>query len=351
MLESKVNILLGLEKTLLLHSGTHKTASSYIQMRLLSNKKNFKNLGVKLLDIDAKVSGNKILPVIIRSQNLDQLKYFLKCRSRYSTLVYSAEQCTRPLILENRLEWFVGALESLGFKLRLAFFLRDQPDYINSMYIHSLKKFRHSLDISDYMSQCLEEKRDWFDYNYMFSSLLRNSRLDAEFLPYGKQFGDPFERLMALPGWLPNYQGQWLSSTKNFANEQPGAKGVYLALKVSRRLIKLGVDTASLRQRAGYVKKYIAPLGWSRDRYFGLKQDQIQHIRQFYDSSNNQFASKVWSNKSWQSVFAGQKLQPHNVVDENKLSFDEKEEMNRLTLEVIEDLRRSSPGSFPGSSP
>jgi len=342
---------LGLEKTLLLHSGTHKTASSYIQGRLLSNKKNFKNLGVKLLDIDAKVSGNKILPVIIRSQNLDQLKYFLKCRSRYSTLIYSAEQCTRPLILENRLEWFVGALESLGFKLRLAFFLRDQPDYINSMYIHSLKKFRHALDISDYISLCLEEKRDRFDYNYIFSSLLKSSRLDVEFLPYGKQFGDPFERLMALPGWLPGYQGQWLSSAKNFVNEQPGIKGVYLALKVSRQLIRLGVDTASLVKRSGYVEKYIAPLGWSRDRYFGLKQDQVQYIRQFYNSSNNQFSCKVWSDKSWRSVFAGQKLQSYNVVDENKLSFAEKEEMNRLALKIIEDLRHSSPGSFPGNSP
>jgi len=336
-------------KTLLLHAGTHKTASSYIKGSLLSNKRILESLSVKLLDL-GKVDGEKILPRIISSRDKHLLDNFLNCDNHdFQNLIYSAEQCTQKLIEKKDLEWFLDALDDIGIKLRLAIFLRDQPDYINSTYIQGVKKFRHAMPISEYIEKCFSEWY-WFDYDRMFASVINESRLHFDFLPYGRQFGDPFERLMALPGWLPHYKGAWLPSSKKFTNEQPGVKGVYLALLVFRRLNALGANTNLLKKRAQYINKLIKPKEWGKERFFGLDELQVETIKKFYSFSNNQFSKKVWSNPSWKSVFIGEKTQKLSILHESDLTLDERNEIHLLAGKVIKCLKRASPESFPGNS-
>ena len=154
----------------------------------------------------------------------------------------------------------------------------------------------------------------------MFSCMIDNPRVDVSFLPYGRQFGDPFERLVALPGWLPRSAGDWLPDVGGSSTDQPGVKGVCLALKVSAELNRLRVDLERLKYRSRYIRRHLTALGWSADRYFGLKKQQIEKIRNFYEKSNNQFVAKVWNDSSWRSVFVGQKDQPLSVLDESMLS-------------------------------
>ena len=79
------------------------------------------------------MKGEKILPKIISLRNNNLLDKFLNGDNHdFQKLIYSAEQCTYELIDEQGLEWFLDALDSFGIKLKLAIFLRDQPDYINS---------------------------------------------------------------------------------------------------------------------------------------------------------------------------------------------------------------------------
>ena len=152
-----------MKKTLLVHAGTHKTASTYIQSRLQVNKGLLLRSGVRLLSTKRKIGSEKILPAIIRTRDTELLKSWLEAKSkRCQTLLYSAEQCTQPLLRRNHLHWFLDALEGMGFKLKVSFFLRDQPDYINSMYIQKVKKFYHSIGIDDYIEQCMYQQPDWF---------------------------------------------------------------------------------------------------------------------------------------------------------------------------------------------
>lgn len=339
-----------MSKTLLIHAGTHKTASTYIQSRMQDNKDNLENNGVKLLDIKRKIGAEKILPAIVYSRDIEKLQSFLSQDSpQHQALLYSAEQCTQLLLHKKRLKWFMDALESTDFRLRIAIFVRDQPDYINSMYVQKAKKFLHSVDITSYVWYCLRQQRYWFNYNYMFSGMIDNPGLDVDFLPYGRQFGDPFERLMALPGWLQGFQGEWLPSVVCDLNDQPGIKGVHLALNVSRQLESLGVDLSTLRNRARYIRKYLSPLGWGSDRYFGLKNDQIELIRDFYQLSNKRFSKKVWPGFSWRSVFSDQKKQHYNVLDEESLSIAERDEITLLARKVIDDLKEANPDAFPSN--
>jgi len=336
-------------KTLLIHAGTHKTASTYIQSRLLSNKKNLEINGVRLLDIREK-RGEKKLPSIICSRDFDELHSYLNrdCE-QCEVLLYSAEQFTQLLVRgKKRLEWFLSALESMEFRLRVAIFVRDQPDYINSMYIQKAKKFIHSMDVSEYIYECLHYEKSWFNYNYMFSRLIDDPRIDVDFLPYGRKFGDPFERLMALPGWFAGFRSEWLPSVNSDPNDQPGAKGVYLALSISKQLERLGVDLCKLKGKGSYVRKYLLPLGWGSDRYFGLQEDDVKLIRRFYKKSNKKFCEKVWPGQSWRSVFGGQEKRHCNVLIESDLSDAERDEMRFLAEKIIDDLREINPNSFSG---
>ena len=336
-----------MKKTLLVHAGTHKTASTYIQSRLQVNKGLLLRSGVRLLSTKRKIGSEKILPAIIRTRDTELLKSWLEAKSKgCQTLLYSAEQCTQPLLRRNQLCWFLDALEGMGFELKLSFFLRDQPEYINSMYIQRVKKFYHSISIADYVEQCMYKQSDWFDYDFMFSYMIDNPRVDVSFLPYGRQFGDPFDRLVALPGWLPRLAGDWLPDVGGRANDQPGVKGVYLALKVSAELNRLGVDLGRLKYRSRYIRRHIIALGWPADRYFGLKKQQIEKIRNFYKKSNNQFAAKVWNDSSWQSVFVGQQDQPLSVLDESMLSAADRREIENLVEVVVDDLKEGSPDAF-----
>ena len=337
-----------MKKTLLLHAGTHKTASTYIQSRFNVNKDSLARSGVKLLSIKRKVGREKVLPAIIKTRDAGLLRSWLERSSkRCQTLLYSAEQCTQPLLHGKGLVWLLDALEGMGFELKVAFFLRDQPDYINSMYVQKVKKFYHSIGIPDYICQCMYQQPDWFDYDYMFSSMIAEPRVDVRFLPYGRQFGDPFERLMGLPGWLPRSADEWLPDVGGRANDQPGVKGVYLALKVSDELNRLGVDLGRLRYRSRYIRRYLMALGWPLDRYFGLDKQQVEEVRRFYESSNNRFVAKVWKDSSsWQSVFRDQKDQSLNVLDESTLSTADKHEMENLVGVVVEDLKLGSPDAF-----
>jgi len=216
------------------------------------------------------------------------------------------------------------------------------------MYVQKVKKFIHSIDMPTYISQCMHQQRYWFNYNYMFSAMIKSPRVDVDFLPYGRQFGDPFERLMALPGWLKDFQGEWLPSVNRELNDQPGVKGVYLALNVSRRLKSMGIDLSGFRNRARYIRRHLSPLGWGSDRYFGLRDEDVKRIKEFYKKSNDRFCQKVWQNKSWDSVFGGQKPQQYNVLEESSLSLAEREEISHLIQKVINDLKESNPDSFPG---
>jgi len=336
-----------MKSTLWIHAGTHKTASSYIQGLLLGNEDHLLGGGVKLLNISKKVGGKKILPAILESRDDALLRSWLGGRSgRHRAFLYSAEQCTQPLLRPGCLEWFLAVLEEMGFGLKLAFFLRDQPDYMNSMYVQKTKKFYHSIDISTYVEECMHRQPDWFDYDSMFSSMISGSGVDINFLPYGRQFGDPFERLMALPGWLPQASGEWLPSANGRVNDQPGIKGVCLALKVSAELNRQGVDLGRLNHRSRYIRRYLLPLGWASDRYFGLREDQVERIRAFYESSNDRFAQKVWSNSSWRAVFRGQKEQSLHVLDEATLSAADAREIEDLVPVVVEQLRADSPEAF-----
>ena len=261
-------------------------------------------------------------------------------------MIVSDERLTSVLIEPDLLDGLLKAVKRAGYRLRLVFFLRDQPDYINSLYVQEIKRFYHMEGIGRYVKRCLRRRRKRFDYNLMFAGLLDHPEVDVQFLPFGSGYGDPFVRLMDALGW--NDAQGWNDAVAMTINDQVGTKGVWLARKVARRLQEMGVDPKALRGQSRFVSLYSEQRKWTRDRYYGIDQDLIKKIREHYLENNNAFAQAVWK-CSWEDCFPWPEREL-NIFDLVQV----KNKKLRLTLrslveQVVCDIKSEKPEIFPES--
>ena len=341
-----------MKKTLVLHAGTHKTASTYIQGRLWTNRKDLDRIGVHVLTPGKKKTAqHNQFADLLKEHAFDRIGSLLEAVSiEHDQLLVSAEQFTQALVRKNCLDGLLALLEKYGYGLRVVVYLRDQPEYINSLYVQEVRKFYHSREIRPYVKRSFRRRSHWFDYLQMFGPIINNPLVETCFLPYGRQFGDPFDRLMDSQGWLAPDVSGWLPGDAGKDNDQPGVKGVWLALRVSQKMDMLGVNRKLLENQSKYIRRYSIPRGWGEDRFFGLRPRKVRLIRKFYRRNNNTFARQVWGCDSWRDVFGGFKRQPYNVLDESSLPSGEMNELNEIVDRVFEDIRLANPVAFSACS-
>ena len=341
-----------MKKTLILHAGTHKTASTYIQDRFWVNRHGLKRAGVHLLTPGKKKTGQNIaFAEDLKRHNFDRIGDILSALPPGDEAVLvSAEQITQALVRRNCLEGLLAQLRRHGYQLRVVTYLRDQPEYINSLYIQEVRRFYHSRDLLSYIKRCKKRRRHWFDYEHMFAGLIEHPDVDAQFLPYGTHFGDPFLRFMDSQGWSsPGSQG-WLEGNRSKANDQPGIKGVWVALRACRRMDAMGVDRKLLENQSKYIRRYSQPEGWGNDRFFGLRPGKVRRIREFYREGNDRLSQRIWAGRSWSDVFKGLRPQAYSVLDDAAMSDDDLREMEVYVDRVVDDLRRDHPLAFAAVS-
>ena len=342
-------------KTLVLHAGTHKTASTYIQNRLWINRKQLRLRGVGLVKPKRQKTGQhkpfadslKALEFKRVAAFLDQDAFLGQRNHGCESLVVSAEQLTQALIRPECLDGLLDILKPRNIRLKVVIFLRDQPEYINSLYIQEVRRFYHAKKFSRFVEECKSSRSHWFDYEAMFAGLLDDPRLDVEFMPYGFHYGDPFERLMESQEWVAPPGSEWLPGDSAKSNDQPGIKGVSLAANVCKELNRLGVNRKLIRKRSKYVQRYSAPRDWGRQRYFGFTTEEVGELRGFYRQSNDCFARRVWGGRSWSEVFTGLKDFEQNILQVSSISDNERMELEGLLVRVVEDVKNMNPDACP----
>jgi len=128
------------KRLLVIHAGTHKTASSYIQSRIAVNADQLAR-ACALVGYPASVARkHKPLASALAKRRWPIWRRFLRKQpADASMLLLSAEQFTQPLTKKGGLKALVQMLKSEGWHLQVVLFLRDQPDYINARYVHSTR--------------------------------------------------------------------------------------------------------------------------------------------------------------------------------------------------------------------
>jgi hypothetical protein len=332
-------------RSLVIHAGTHKTASTYIQNRLASNREILGGNNIFLVSPDTRKVGRCFeLATHIKSGKFLRVKKLLQSiPDGVDGAILSDERLTQALIQEGRMESFIRVAKRAGFRIKLVFFIRDQPDYINSLYVQEVKRFCHSMPIEKYVSRCLLKRASRFDYFEMFRGIIKCRSVDVQFLPFGSAWGDPFERLMHGQGWYPS--DGWHPADAETLNDQIGAKGVWLARKVGRRLVSLGVERRLIRGQSRFIGRYAKQNGWSESRYYGLDEDMVQNIRDHYSTNNERFAQLVW-NQPWQTIFPPAK-RVMNVFDLSDVAQRRlRQEFRALVDQVVSEVLQDKPDAF-----
>jgi hypothetical protein len=293
------------QRPFVIHAGTHKTASSYIQGRILSNVKRLSAAGVFSRFPKGKNQKWKPLVAALEAQRWEEWHDFLKrIPRRCQAALISAEQFEQPIAKVKNFAPLSALLQQHGFRLQIVVFLRDQPDYMNARFVHSTRRLYHYMPFDEYVNSQLKEANHIFDYSFLFRSLLSWPDVDISFLPYGTSLGDPFERLIAHCGWQST-RG-WNPAAPGSGNIQPGCKGTWLAQETCRRLHDqhglTGVKSGPLRGTGGVIRRIAEREGWTNDRYFGFSQSLLERVANQYNESNECFSQEIWG-EPWRKIF------------------------------------------------
>ena len=334
------------ERVLVIHAGTHKTASTYIQCRLHANRSNLSDNNVFLLSPDTRKLGRCYeFATELKRGRFAKIKRLLTSASLSAqSVVLSDERLAQPLTDPEVLARLVKVARRVGLRLKVVLFLRDQPDYMNSLYVQEVRRFYHCQSIDRYVARCLEKRSNRFDYNQMFDALLSNRNVEVAFLPFASGLGDPFDRLMQSQGWTSDQA--WAPAPSATVNDQIGAKGVWLSRKVGRRLKQMGADRRLIRGQSRFVRQYANQYGWSEDRFYGLNPALVSDIRNHYRRSNNIFSQRVWG-CDWEHLFPITTKQLNTFELRDLPQRKSRVELRGLVDAVVADVKREKPQAFP----
>ena len=326
---------------LVVHAGTHKTASSYIQNRLEANQSALRAQGIVLSWPGRPGRKHKGLVKAMVKGRIGPWKRYLNdgASSAWQVLV-SAEQFTPAITEPSHLSFLDGIARSHGRTLRVVLFLRDQPDFLNSMYAHTVRRLYHHHPFDRYVRRKLRFP-SWFpNYQRWLDAVRQHPTAELLVLPYrspdsaSRGETDPFIQLAAGLGWVAPEQG-WLPASRQSINTQVGARGIWLALEVGKAFAAKGINPRSLRNTGGLIREIAEREGWTHQRFQGFEPDAYLKVRQLLQSANDPLAMEAWG-APWAEVFPSSP-QPRSIVAEPETDQDAKL-MNGCVQEVVTRL-------------
>ena len=303
---------------LLIHAGTHKTASTYIQERLHINQTLLKKHGYTYQYPDPRKPTFKNLVSDICKGKLDSLANFIEKHQNESlNLVLSAEQFSVPLTNRKTLKKIEAIAQERNYDITIIIFIRSQLDYINSRYTYSLRRFYHTCSFEEFNQAALPDlpgesrqrgrlvkRDDIFNFWHFFKPLLnaRSSNLEVKFIPFKQANQDPFDQFIESIGLTPG--PQWLQCRNRYLNRSPGTRGVWLSRLLSQRLKTLGIHPENIEGSSKIILNEEKWRGWHDPAHWGYGRKAAKSTYAHFAKTNDLFAERVWDDE-WQNIFPG----------------------------------------------
>ena len=304
---------------LLIHAGTHKTASTYIQERLHLNQLSLKKHGYTYQHPNPGKLTFKNLASDICKGKLDSLANFIdKHQHESNNLLLSAEQFTVPLTNRKTLKKIQKIAKKKNYDITIIIFIRSQLDYINSRYTYSLRRFYHTCSFDEFLQAALNghlpgesrqrgrlvKRNDIFNFWHFFKPLLnaRSSDLEVKFIPFKQANQDPFDQFLESIGLMPG--PQWLQCRSRYLNRSPGTRGVWLSRLLSQRLHALGIHPENIEGSSKIILNEEQWRGWHDPAHWGYGRKAAKSTYAHFANANDLFANSVWGD-DWQNIFPG----------------------------------------------
>jgi hypothetical protein len=309
------------ERTLHLHAGPHKTASTYLQARLHANRPGLERLGLRY-PTPWREHSHRHLARDLQAGRFQALERLLGQQRRWSgDLLLSAEHFA-PLIRDPQaLARLLRHGAAQGFALHVISFVRPQAELLNSFYAHGLGRLYGAPSFRAYVRAQLDgrrlrgpARRRWIrhapqllDFEQRFAAPLAAEGLRQSYLPFRPRRQDPFAQLLDLLELPPPVAG-WRAAPAEQANEQLGRRGLGLAYLLNGELDRLPVRRNQLIAGHGLnrlveqLRQLARQRGWVAERFDGWQGRLPALLQQRFGASNERFSQRVWG-QDWGEVF------------------------------------------------
>ena len=342
-------------RRLILHAGTHKTASSDIQCRLRRSASLLADQKIIYQFPDEDQWDFKQLVKAMSKERWGPWHSYLKRWSKTDAdVLISAEQFGPQLTCVGAVSALQTIAREHGFKLTIVIFIRSQLDYINSRYGYSLKRFYHSKTFAEYVQDVLDGERmikgkavetdnrrsDIFDFWNYFSSLLneRNCGLDVRFIPFRQTHPDPFIQFLHSLELDPSLP--WAEHRESSLNSGTGPRGTWLARELSQRLRHHGISPRAISGSTTIIPKETAFRGWDDGKFWGFNAALAHRVQDHFQANNDLFAQAAWG-RPWKEVFIHDKA----LINRPENSFvpsgpEETVQMHRIADHLLLRIHR-----------
>jgi hypothetical protein len=338
---------------LILHAGTHKTASTYIQERLHLNRDLLKQQSIFYQDpVFDRPKAKKLAGELCKHHD-ERWRRMLSNHKKGQHLLLSAEQFSVPFTNQKCIHNLEELANSFGLKLHIVIFIRSQLDYINSRYIYSLRRFYHSQTFEEFVADALEgelhterqqrgrirRRQDVFNFWTYFQPLLeaKKSGLKVSFIPFKQNGNDPFQDLITTIGVSPNQP--WEKCTGRHFNRSPGTRGVWMARLLSQKLKENTISTRSIDNSSQIILREEQQRRWNDPAFWGYSRRLKNQVIQHFKNDNNKFAKAAWGT-SWSTAFPNDiELQKRKKQIYQPQSIEEEETMHAIGIHLLRRIR------------
>ena len=311
----------GVRRRLILHAGTHKTASTDIQSRLLRSRSLLEQENVHYRFPVQDVHDFKPLTKAITREDWQLWGDYLELMARGDgDVLLSAEQFAPRLTQRKTIRQLKRLARESGYELTIVIFVRSQLDYINSRYAYTLKRFYHTTRFNEYVEEVLAgrlpssgtftgpnaKRSDVFDFWNYFAALVqeRERGLDVRFIPFRQTDPDPFRQLLTTLDLNPHLP--WAASRSDALNQSPGPRATWLARQVGLRLARHGISHRVIENSSAIIPLEQSFRRWHDGSFWGFDRDLARVVRRHFKDNNNRFAEAVWGRR-WKEVFVKDK--------------------------------------------
>ena len=345
---------------LILHAGTHKTASTYIQERLHLNRDLLKQQSITYQDPCFDRPKAKKLAGELCKYREKRWRRMLSNHKQDQHLLLSAEQFSVPLTNQKCIQNLEELANNFGFKLHIVVFIRSQLDYINSRYIYSLRRFYHSQTFEQFVSDAIEgemhsewqqrgritRRQDVFNFWTYFQPLIeaKKSGLKVSFIPFQQNGNDPFQDLITTIGVAHNQT--WEQCTSRHFNRSPGTRGVWMARLLSQKLRENKISTRSIDNSSQIILREEQQRRWKDPAFWGYSRRLKNQVIKHFKNDNDKFAKAAWGT-SWTTAFPDDiKLLQRKKQIYQPQSIEEEETMHAIAIHLLRRIRHKINPNF-----
>ncbi len=329
------------ERTLVLHVGIHKTASTYIQHRLKRNLAFLKRNGLlypvrrrEHLDLVGALRRGELQPwlELIGQAARQRLRPLISAE----VLSVMLHQPAAPAAAGSLLGHLQDGLAAEGASLHLVAFVRDQPAYLNSRYTQLIKRLYFASPFRRYVLETLENGGESdCDYERLFGEAIDDPRIQTSFLPFRSGEADPCERLLNAIGVA---DCRALAPLDEQPNSQPGWQAVWLAQRIAASLQRhhpaAWHDRGCKARIREELERLAAREGWPAEPFQGVNPYLLGRIERRFGPGNDRFAQRVWG-CSWRELF------PRNDARPSPRQPRDPQEQQRLEAEADRLLQQA----------